>query len=97
MAEDVYKKLIRGIVIQIRKNVGGAAITQANTIDGLKVIVIKDKIKGIKLTKDPVKVTGDLVEKYVKIMGPVALTMAKKVTDPILKKNPELKFPEILK
>ena len=97
MVEDVYKKLIMGIVIQTRKNVGGAAITQANTIDGLKVIVIKDKIKDIEITDDPIKVTGDLVEKYIKIMGPVALTIAKKVTDPILKENPELKLPEILK
>lgn len=86
-----YNDLVKGMVQQMETIIGPVAIRQANQISGLETNG-ETIIKG-----NPARIVKQLIEKYMVITGPVALTLAKKAARPILKKDPKLKVPDLLK
>jgi hypothetical protein len=86
-----YDLIVEAIIEQIGMIIGPVARTQANTVAGLHVN------KKITIKGDPENVIRNLIRKYQRLMGPVAVTIAKKGVEPILKKNPGLNIPNILK
>jgi len=69
-----YKDTIKKIIKEMEKIIGPVAKTQANQVNGLHIN------KTITLTGDPKKIMDNLILRYKSIMGPVALTIAKKAT-----------------
>jgi len=93
MKKTVYEEIVVAIVEQIDRVIGPVAIVQANTIKGLKVTALGDvDIKG-----NPVDKIKQLIKAYEVLIGPVAITIAKKGVQKILEKNPNLKIPIVLK
>ena len=66
--EDTIKKIIK----EIEKIIGPVAKTQANQVNGLHIN------KKITLTGNHKKILNNLILRYQSIIGPVALTIAKK-------------------
>jgi hypothetical protein len=80
--------------------------TQVNIIGPGIAIRLAKEIKELEISYngtvvsyegDPVKLIQDLVKIYKKVERGVAITLAKKAIQPILKENPELKVPDDLK
>ncbi|MBU2561170.1 MAG: hypothetical protein KKD17_02650 [Nanoarchaeota archaeon] len=86
-----YTLLIRGIIEQMETIIGPVAMAQARQVEGLE-IGKKIAIKG-----DPQKAIHDLLDRYKSLMGPVAITIAKKGAKQVLEKNPGLKVPAELR
>ena len=87
---EKYEKVIITIVNQTNQIIGPVAIVQANNVKGLKVTAAGDiSIKG-----DPVEKIRKLIKAYEILIGPVAITIAKRGITPILEKNPKLKIPK---
>ena len=73
--------------------IGPVAIMQANNVKGLSVTATgKVEIEG-----DPIKKIEQLVKAYEVLIGPVAITIAKRAIKPFLEKNKGLKIPQKLK
>lgn len=89
---DSYQKLVDAIIKSVTRAVGPVAVMLANQVPGLTASPYKITIKG-----EPVKVIKELIKKYQKIIGPTAITLAKKGAAPIIKKNKKLKVPKELK
>ena len=93
MKNEIYEKIVIAIVNQTNQIIGPVAIVQANNIKGLKVTATGEiNIKG-----NPIKKIKQLIKAYEILIGPVAITIAKKGIQDILEKNPKLNFPEKLK
>ncbi|MFQ6010044.1 MAG: hypothetical protein ACE5J7_02920 [Candidatus Aenigmatarchaeota archaeon] len=87
-----YEELANAIIKSVTDTVGPVALMIANEVPGLTASPYKVTIEG-----DPVKAINMLIEKYVKVIGPSAVTLAKHGAEPILKKNKRLRLPKILK
>lgn len=83
-----YNEIVTATVKAVSVVVGPVAVMLANQIPGLTVSAYKSTIEG-----DPLKVIDELLETYKKIIGPVALTLAKHAARAILETNPGLKLP----
>lgn len=92
MTDKIYNKIVQHIIKSIANTVGPVAVMLAKQVEGLTTRPYKVTIEG-----DPIKVINVLLEKYTKIIGPAAVTLAKKATKPILEKNPKLKVPDGLR
>lgn len=92
-AAEIYRELIERVVQGMRAIIAGVAITQANVVAGLAVS--KDGLI-IKIEREPADVLEDLVSRYERIMGPVAIRLAKKAIRPALEKERDLKLPNKL-
>lgn len=89
--EKLTKALIKDIVKEMQHIIGDVAIVQANLVPGLTIN------HEIIITIDPSIVTEKLIERYQRLMGPVAITIAKKGAQKATKKWKGLTIPEILK
>ena len=71
----------------------GIALHLARGIKGLEV-----SEDGVAATYegDPVSIMGELVERYRKVERDVAITLAQKAVEPLIKESPELKVPGVL-
>ena len=80
-----YTRLARAIIESMESIIGPVARTQANNVEGLRV---NNKVT---IDGDPQTTIKKLIEKYCSLMGPVAITIAKKGARQIMEKNPKLK------
>jgi hypothetical protein len=89
---QVYADLITQIVREMQKIMGPVAVTLANKVPGLNV-----GEKKVSITGNPEKVIFGLLEQYMKIVGNVAITIAKKQSAFFAAKYPNLKVPKELR
>lgn len=87
-----YNEVANAIIKAVTNVVGPVALMLANQVPRLNASPYKVTIKG-----HPSEVIDELVEKYVKIMGPTAVTIAKKGISPMLEKNKDLDIPKKLR
>jgi len=73
----------KGIAVRLAEGVKGLNISYDGTV--------------MSCTGDPAELIEKLVERYEKIERGVAITLAKKAIEPIIKENPELKIPDRLR
>lgn len=89
-----YEDLMTAIIKMQIKIIGwGVALRIASSVKGLE---IDNTGKVMFYTDDPVILMKSLVEQYRKVEGNVALTLAKKAIEPLLKDS-KLKIPKELK
>ena len=89
-----YEDLIMAIVKTQAKVIGlGIALHLARGIQGLE---ISEDGVAVTYEGDPVTILGELVERYRKVERDVAITLAKKAIEPLIKETPKLKVPEVL-
>ena len=89
-----YEDLIMAIVKMQGKVIGlGIALHLARGVLGLEI-----SEDGVAATYDgdPVTILENLVERYRKVERDVAITLAKKAIEPLIKESPDLKVPEVL-
>ena len=92
MTDKIYNKLVQIMIKSVAHTVGPVAVMLANQVEGLTASPYKVTMDG-----DPVKIINILLEKYTRIIGPAAITLAKKGARSILKKNPKIIIPKELR
>ncbi len=79
---------------------------QSRIIGNGIAIRLAEGVKGLNISYDgmvisyvgnPIKLIEKLTERYERIEKGVAITLAKKAIEPIIKENPELKIPDELR
>jgi len=89
-----YEDLIVAIIKIQTKIIGpGIAVHLARGIQGLE---ISEDGSIVTYEGNPVYMMNELVERYRKVERDVAITLAKKAIEPLIKESPELMVPELL-
>jgi hypothetical protein len=84
-----YTELAKAIIKQMETIVGPVAKTQANKVEGMKVN------HDITIKGNPQKAIKGLLDKYRSLMGPVAITIARKAVENARSKDQGRGLPEI--
>ncbi len=83
-------------IIRIQSRIIGHGIA-IRLAEGVKGLNISYDGMVISYVGNPIKLIEKLTERYERIEKGVAITLAKKAIEPIIKENPELKIPDELR
>ena len=86
-----HQLLIEAIVKEMQHVVGDVAVVQANAVPALAMT--KKRI----VPKSQQAIITELVERYKRLIGPVAITIAKRAAQKAAQKHKGLKIPGVLK
>lgn len=86
-----YQSLIEAIVKEMQHVVGDVAVVQANAVPAL--VATEKRV----MPKNQKTITIELVGRYKRLIGPVAITIAKRAAQKVAQKYKGLKIPGVLK